>query len=72
MNKVYCVMDGPYYPEGCPLGIFDTLVKSKKFIETLATPEDHLIFEFNVNSMDIGYIYCYNYLGVLQSEAPLD
>jgi len=72
MNKVYCVMEGETYPEGCPYGIFDTIEKAKEFIQSLHRPQDNLIFEFIVNGDGVGYDACFNYLGERQNEAALD
>jgi hypothetical protein len=60
--KVYCVLEGESYPEGCPDGIFETIEDAKRHIEIrVQNPKSMCIYEYTLNRD--GYESVFNYLG---------
>jgi len=66
--KIYCVMEGREYPEGAPIGIFNSLVEARVHIEIKEeNSKDYCIYEYETNRH--GYLRALNYLGEPLNEA---
>lgn len=46
-SYVYCVLDGPQYPEGAPDAMFVSLEEAKEYIKRETyIPENHCIYKY--------------------------
>jgi hypothetical protein len=60
-NLVYCVMEGPGYPEGTPSGVFSTLEQAKNYINAQNDGIGYCIYIYSLDKE--GYESALNHLG---------
>lgn len=61
-SYIYCVLDGPQYPEGAPDAMFVSLEEAKEYIKRETyIPENHCIYKYPLGGG--GYEEVLNYIG---------